>query len=606
MNYFIKILGYVKPYLGKVTLNIVFNLLSVIFSVFSLTMIIPFLGILFENQPLVSRPEAFTLSAESVRMWFDYFVTHFIQDYGPVYALAAISLVVIITSLFRNLFKYMALYFLTPVRNGVVKDLRNKIYEKSVELPLSYHSGERKGDIISRMSNDVQQIEISVISSLEMVFREPLTILVYLVTLLMMSPSLTLLVLILLPISGLIIGRIGKSLKSTARKGQGKLGMLLSVVEETLSGIRIIKAFNAEQKMKASFHGLNNMYTRIMNRMHRRQYLASPVSEFLGITVVVIIMWVGGSMVLSDSLGLSSQAFIAYLVIFSQIIQPAKSFSQAWYNIQRGMASAERIDEVLEAKNNIVEIKNPIPKKDFTTGISFRNVSFRYEKEIVLDNINLSVKKGSTIALVGPSGAGKSTLVDLIARFYDPTDGQILIDGIPINQLSIKDLRSLMGNVNQEPILFNDSFYNNITFGNNNVSEQQVITAAKIANAHEFISRYPMGYHTNIGERGGKLSGGQRQRLSIARAILQNPPILILDEATSSLDSESEKLVQEALMNIMENRTAIIVAHRLSTIINADLICVMNQGKIIEQGTHKQLLEQGGMYKKLHDFQMFS
>jgi ATP-binding cassette, subfamily B, bacterial MsbA len=606
MSNFFKILAYIKPYYGKVVLNVVFNLLSVVFSLFSLTMAIPFLGILFENQPMVQDPVPFALTVEAISSQFNYLITQFIQNYGNVYALLFISIVVVITSFLKNGFKYLALYYLTPVRNGVVKDLRNNIYRKSIELPLSYHSGERKGDIISRMANDVHQIEISVISSLEMVFREPLTIIVYLSSLLIMSPHLTLFVLILLPVSGLIIGRIGKTLRSTALRGQSKLGLILSVVEETLSGIRVIKAFNAEEKMNNRFLSLNSFYTRIMNKMYRRHYLASPMSEFLGTLVVVIIMWYGGSMVLSGEATLSSQAFITYLLIFSQIINPAKAFSQAYYNIQRGMASADRIDEVMMAPNPIREVADAQEKTGFNSDITFKNVSFKYENELVLKDINLTIKKGQKVALVGQSGAGKSTFVDLIPRFYDPTEGNILIDGIPTSKLRIKDLRALMGNVNQEPILFNDNFFNNIAFGTTNVTEEQVIEAARIANAHEFIARYPLGYYTNIGERGGKLSGGQRQRISIARAVLQNPPILILDEATSSLDSESEKLVQQALYQIMQNRTSIVVAHRLSTIIHADLICVMHEGRIVEQGSHHQLLEMGGMYRKLNDLQMFS
>lgn len=606
MNDFIKILGYLRPYLGKVLLNVIFNLLAVIFSLFSFLQVIPFLGILFDTQPIVEDPGQFSFTVGAISRYFNYYITLFITHYGPVYALMIISLLVVITSLLKNTFKYLSLYYLTPVRNGVVMDMRNKIYRKAVELPLSYHTGERKGDFISRMSNDVNQIEISVISSLEMVFREPMTIIVYLASLLVMSPHLTLVVFILLPLSGLIIGRIARSLRNTALRGQKKLGFILSAVEETLSGIRIIKAFNAEEKMNKRFMRLNSFYTRIMNKMYRRQYLASPVSEFLGTTVVVIIMFYGGSMVISGTASLSSQAFITYLVIFSQIIQPAKAFSQAWYNIQRGMASAERIDSILLAHNSIVEIPDPVRKTSFSTDITFRNVSFRYEQAAVLNNINLTIHKGQKVALVGASGAGKSTLVDLIPRFYDVTQGEILIDNIPVKHLNLKDLRSLMGNVNQEPILFNDNFFNNIAFGMTNISEQQVIAAAKIANAHEFIQKYPLGYYTNIGERGGKLSGGQRQRLSIARAVLQNPPILILDEATSSLDAESEKLVQEALYNIMQNRTAIVVAHRLSTIVNADVIYVMHQGEIAEAGTHKQLLAKKGMYHKLHELQMFS
>lgn len=606
MKNFIKIIQYILPYKGKVALNVAFNLLSVIFSLFSITMAIPFLGILFQIQPMVSERVPFSLSLNSLMHNFNYYISRLIENFGPFYALMLIAVVVVITSLLKNGFKYFALYFLTPIRNGVVRDIRNAMYRKTTELPLSYYTRERKGDIISRMTNDVQQIEISVISSLEMVFREPITIIVYLLSLVVLSPHLTLFVLVLLPISGLVIGRIGKSLRGTALKTQSQLGTILSVMEETITGLRVVKAFNAEEKMNQRFRDLNRKYTRIMNRLYRRHYLASPLSEFMGTTVVIIIMLYGGAMVLSGKGGLSPNGFIGYLLIFSQIINPAKSFSQAFYNIQKGMASADRIDQVLQAENKIIESGNPLPKASFDNEINFRNVSFRYENEPVLQNVNLTIKKGQKVALVGQSGAGKSTLVDLIPRFYDVTDGEILIDGTPINKLKIKDLRALMGNVNQEPILFNDTFFNNIAFGENEVTEEDVIRAAMIANAHEFIERTPDGYQTNIGDRGSKLSGGQRQRISIARAILKNPPILILDEATSALDTESEKLVQEALYNIMQNRTSIVVAHRLSTVINADLICVMHEGKIVEQGTHQELLKKNGIYKKLHSLQMFS
>ncbi len=606
MKNFLKIVQYLLPYKGKVALNVVFNLLSVVFSLFSLTMAIPFLGILFQMQPMVNEKVPFSLSLNALMHNFNYYLSRLIENYGPFYALILIGVVVVVTSLLKNGFKYFALYYLTPIRNGVVRDIRNAMYRKTTELPLSYYTRERKGDLISRMTSDVQQIEISVISSLEMVFREPVTIIVYLASLVVLSPHLTLFVMVLLPISGLVIGQIGKSLRSTALKGQSQLGIILSVMEETLSGLRVVKAFNAEEKMNRRFGDLNRKYTRVMNHLYRRNYLASPLSEFMGTTVVIIIMLYGGSMVISGNSGLSPNGFIGYLLIFSQIINPAKSFSQAYYNIQKGMASAERIDQVLGAETKITESANAVSKSSFDSEISLRNVSFKYESEPVLKNINLTIKKGQKVALVGQSGAGKSTLVDLIPRFYDTTQGEILIDGIPVTQLKTKDLRALMGNVNQDPILFNDTFYNNIAFGENEVSEKEVVKAAMIANAHEFIERTPEGYQTNIGDRGGKLSGGQRQRISIARAILKNPPILILDEATSALDTESEKLVQEALFNIMQNRTTIVVAHRLSTVINADLICVMHQGEIAEQGTHHQLLLKNGIYSKLHSLQMFS
>ncbi len=599
-------MGYITPYGFRVVLNVAFNLLSALFSLFSLTMLIPFLGILFSTQPLVTELLPFRLSPEAIQNNFNYYISLLITNYGEVYALVFISVVVMVTSLLKNGFKYLSLYHLTPVRNGVAKDLRNDLYKKSIDLPLSYYSNERRGDTISRMTNDVHQVELSIISSLEMMFREPITILIYLGSLFVMSPNLTLFVLLLLPVSALIIGRIGRSLKSTALKGQSKLGMILSVMEETLGGLRVIKAFNAEEKMNNRFQSLNSFYTRIMNKMYRRQYLASPVSEFLGTMVVVVIMLYGGSMILSGEAGLSSQGFIGYLAIFSQIINPAKSFSQAYYNIQKGMASADRIDQVLSADNKIHERPDALPKKDFQSQINMKNLWFRYEESFVLQDINLVIPRGKKIALVGQSGSGKSTLVDLIPRFYEVSEGEITIDGIPIQHLKLKDLRALIGNVNQEPILFNDSFFNNIAFGKAKASEQEVMQAARIANAHDFITASPLGYHTNIGDRGEKLSGGQRQRISIARAILHNPPILILDEATSSLDTESEKLVAEALTNVMENRTSIVIAHRLSTIINADVICVMHQGRIVEQGSHNELIALNGYYRKLHDLQMFS
>lgn len=606
MEKYTNIIRYLYPYWDRVVLNILFNLLSVVFSLFSLTMLVPFLGILFDNQPMVHDPMPLRLSLESIQGNFNYYLTQLITDKGEVFALVIIGMVVIVTSLLKNGFKYLAMYHLAPIRNGVVKDIRNDIYRKTIDLPLSYYSKEKKGDIISRMTNDVSQIETSVISSLEMLFREPLFITVFVASLFIMSPHLTLFVLILLPLSGLIIGRTARTLRATALKSQNKLGVILSVMDETLTGLRVIKAFNAEEKMNRRFLSLNSFYTRIMNKMYRRQYLASPLSEFLGTMVVVIIMLYGGSLVLSGSIGLSSQGFIGYLAIFSQIINPAKSFSQAYYNIQKGMASADRIDDVLSAPIIITESKQAIPLTSFSKEIRYHNVSFKYENEYVLKNISLTIPKGKKLALVGPSGAGKSTFVDLLPRFYDPNEGEILIDGIPINKLKISGLRSLMGFVNQEPILFNDNFFNNIAFGKINVSEDEVFEAARIANADEFITRSPLGYYTNIGDRGNKLSGGQRQRLSIARAVLQNPPILILDEATSSLDTESEKLVEEALYNVMQNRTSIVVAHRLSTIVNADLICVLHDGCIAETGSHDELLKIGGIYRKLHDIQMFS
>ncbi len=606
MRNFKFILRYLIPYWPRVGMNVLFNILSVIFSLFSLNMLIPFVSILFSTHEGHYELMPFRFNFEVVMNNFNYYMANLIQNHGELAALFFISMIVIFTSLFKNGFRYLGLYHLAPVRNGVVKDIRNDIYRKTIDLPLSYYSKGRKGDIISRMTNDVSQIELSVISSMALAFRDPITIMVFMGWLMLMSPQLTLFVLILLPIAGFIIGRIAKSLKPTALKSQSKLGLILSVMEETLSGLRIIKAFNAENKMRVRFQSLNNLYTRIMNKLYRRQDLASPVSEFLGTTVFIVILLFGGSLVLSGNSTLSPEAFVGYLAIFSQIIQPAKNFTKAWYNVQKGLASAERIDSVLTAEITIKDNPEAKSKKGFHSDITFQNVSFKYEDNYVLKDINVTIKKGRKVALVGQSGAGKSTFVDLIPRFYDVEEGEITIDGIPLQQVRIKDLRSLMGNVNQEPILFNDTFYNNISFGADDVTEDEVIQAARIANAHDFIMDSPLGYHTNIGDRGSKLSGGQRQRISIARAVLKNPPILILDEATSSLDTESEKYVQEALLNVMENRTSIVIAHRLSTIINADLICVMHEGRIRETGTHSELLDKDGIYKKLHSLQMFS
>lgn len=615
MKRFGKILRYLVPYWSKAALNVTFNFLSVLFSLFSLTMVIPFLGILFNTQPTVNNlfPLSLTFMREEglslfalLKNNFFYYISQLIESQGEIYALIFVSGLVIIMSLLKTGFKYLAMYNLATIRNGVVKDMRNALYNKSIDLPLSYYSNERKGDIISRMTNDVHVVEWSIISSLEMIFSDPITIFVYLIGLIVISPHLTLFVLILLPVSAFIIGRLGKTLRSTALKGQKKMGLILSIMDETLGGLRVIKAFNSEEKVKRRFLSVNNFYTRIMVKMYRRQYLATPLSEFLGTVVVVFIMWYGGSLVLGAQSTITPENFIGYLVIFSQIINPAKSFSTAWYNVQKGMASADRIEEVLNAKNKITEKSDAKSVDSFKKEIEYRDVSFRYDNDWVLKNINLKIEKGKTIAIVGQSGAGKSTLADLLPRFYDTVEGEILIDGIPVKDCKIKDLRNLMGIVSQEAILFNDTFANNISFGTENATEEDIVQAAKVANAHEFIVNSKNGYYTNIGDRGSKLSGGQRQRISIARAVFKNPPIMILDEATSSLDTESERLVQDAITNLMKNRTSIVIAHRLSTVVNADLICVMNEGRIVEQGTHPELIKQNGIYTRLHNMQMFS
>ena len=503
----------------------------------------------------------------------------------------------------------MAMYYLAPIRNGVVRDLRLSIYRKILALPIGYFTDERKGDIMARMTSDVQEIEWGIMNSLEAAFREPLNIIIFLITMFTMSPQLTLFVLIMLPMAALLIGRIGKSLKKKSAQAQEKTGELLSNIEETLGGLRIIHAFTAEDKSTARFGKINHDQYSLMNRISRRKDLASPLSEFLGTLVMMIVMYFGGRIVMTPRTALGPSEFIAFIAIFSQLLPPAKSLTQAWYNIQKGMASSERIYKILDAEINVKELPDAKAIQKFDDKIEFKNVSFSYRKDdmvYVLKDINLTIPKGKTIALVGQSGSGKTTLADMLPRYYDPNNGEILIDGNNLKSLKIKDLRRLLGVVTQESILFNDSVLNNIAFGLDNVSEEDVINAAKVANAHEFIANLPQGYHTFIGDRGGKLSGGQRQRLSIARAVLKNPPVLILDEATSALDTESERLVQDALTTLMKQRTTLVIAHRLSTIIHADEIIVMQQGEIKERGTHHELLAANGYYKKLYDLQSFA
>jgi ATP-binding cassette, subfamily B, bacterial MsbA len=606
MKEFLKLIWqFVTRYKTYAILNVTFNMLSIVFSLFSLTMIIPFLGVLFKTSALVTSVPAFAFNMAVIKTYFYYYISQLIIAKGQAAALVFIVVLVVIMMLLKTTCWYFANYFMTPLRTGVMRDMRNQVYGKILRLPISYFSESRKGDIMSRMSGDVQEIEWSIMSSLEMTFRDPFNIIIFIVALFMMSTQLTLFVFVLLPISALAIGRIGKTLRKTGLKGQIKMGEVMSTLEESLGGLRIIKAFNAEKRAYENFHRQNEEYTRIANKMMRRRFLASPVSEFLGVLILVVIMYYGGNLILNSKSALSPDTFIAYLAIFSQVINPAKSFSQAVYNIQKGMSSMDRINNILHAEERITEKENAVAIKEFKENIEFRNVSFAYENEPVLRNINLTIQKGKTIALVGQSGSGKSTLVDLLPRFYDVSEGDIFIDGISIFDLKIRDLRGLMGNVNQESILFNDSFYNNIAFGVEHTTKEEVIAAAKVANAHEFIMATENGYDTNIGDRGGKLSGGQRQRISIARAVLKNPPIMILDEATSSLDTESEHLVQEALMNLMKNRTSVVIAHRLSTIKHADEICVLHEGEIVERGSHDELLEKGGYYKKLYELQVF-
>ncbi len=597
---------FIKPYKRYVILAFVFNLLGAIFGAFQFAALQPVLEVLFGiHKEVIAKPAEWALTIDSIKNNVIYQLTDIIQKFGPENALIYIGIFLIFMVFLKVLFTYLALYVLVPLRNGVVRDIRNQIYQKILELPIGFFSEERKGDIIARMTGDVQEIDNSIMSSLEMLLKEPLIILTSLIFMVYMSWSLTLFVFLLLPVVGYLIGKVGKSLKKPSMKGQNKMGELLSTIEESLSGLRIIKAFNAEKKVRDYFKKQNTEYYNIMNSLMWRRYLAHPMSEFLGTAVIVIVLWYGGKLVLSNNSDLSAASFLVYLVFFYSIINPAKSFTTAFYAIQKGLASMERIDKVMMAENNIVDKLNPLAVKTFSSQIEYKDVTFRYIEDDVLKKVSLTIPIGKTVALVGQSGSGKSTFVDLLPRFYDVSEGSIMVDGVDIRDYRIANLRGLMGNVNQDPILFNDTFFNNISFGVENATLEQVEAAAKVANAHEFIISTPDGYQSNIGDRGGKLSGGQRQRVSIARAVLKNPPILILDEATSALDTESEKLVQEALENLMKNRTSIVIAHRLSTIKNADLICVFHEGEIVERGNHDELLALNGIYKKLHSMQNF-
>ncbi len=608
MRNFLNLIRFIFPYKKYAAFNIGFNLLSVVFSLGSLAMVYPFLNILFKtagNEKIAKLGKLLPWTFENFKPNLYYFLNQIIDTQGEAKALLIVSLLLITLTFFKTTFSYIASYWMAPIINGVVRDFQKKIYDKILMLPMAYFSDERKGDIISRMTSDVHEVKFSIMSSLDMVFRDPLTILIYLTYLLFTSPQLTLFALVLLPIGGGIIGWLGKNLKKESMVGQIKMGEVISMVEETLSGLRIIKAFNAEKKMSGRFSTLNDTYFHIVNKLTRRRSLSTPLSEFLGTIVVVIIMYYGGTKVLHSSSTLKPGEFITFLVVFSQIITPAKSLSNAWYSIQKGIASIYRINFIIHAEVSIKDKPNAISKQEFIDSIEFKDVTFKYSENEVLKNINLKINKGMTIALVGQSGSGKSTLVDLIPRFYDVEHGEIQLDGVPIKDYKMVDLRDLMGNVNQESILFNDTFFNNISFGVKSATLNEVIAAAKVANAHDFIRLTENGYETNIGDRGSKLSGGQRQRISIARAVLKNPPILILDEATSALDTESEFLVQEALTNLMKNRTSIVIAHRLSTIKSADEICVLHEGCIVERGKHDVLIELNGYYKKLYDLQMF-
>lgn len=596
---------FIPPYKKQLILNFLFNVLSAVFTVFSMAMMGPMLEILFGTDKNVTDLVSWEMSKEAVVHNLYYYITLFKVANGAGLTLLFVGIFVIIATLMKVGFAYLGAYEAIFIRNGVVKDIREQIYNKILKLALPFFSEERKGDIISRITGDVTEVENSIMSSLDMFLKNPVIIIVLLLSMLIMSPSMTLFIFLVLPIAGFIIGRVGKSLKKVSREGQDKMGIILTVVEETLGGLRIIKAFNAERKMNSRFNSELFDYRHIMNRLMRRRELAHPLSELLGTIVIIIVVWYGGTLILSNKGELSGPEFIIYLGIFYQIINPAKAFTTALYSIQKGLASMDRIDKILLANITIPEANNAQSISTLKDSIEYRDVSFSYEERIVLKKVSLKIPKGKTVALVGQSGSGKTTFVDLLPRFYDVKAGHILIDGIDLRHLKLHDLRDLMGNVNQEAILFNDTIFNNIAFGIENTSMPEVIAAAKVANAHDFIIETEHGYDTIIGDRGSKLSGGQRQRLSIARAILKNPPILILDEATSALDTESERLVQDALENLMRNRTSVVIAHRLSTVRNAHMICVFHEGQIVERGTHDELIALDGRYKKLHSMQMF-
>lgn len=593
---------FTPPYKKDIFLNILFNILASLSSAFSFVMIAPVLNILFGIDKEVTQLPDIEYNYVTLQKILAYYVTLLKGNYGIEMALLLVGGFYVLATLLKVGTTYMASYFLIYVRNGIVKDIRTQLYKKILELPLSFFSEERKGDVMARITGDVSEVENSVVSSLDMIFKNPFMIIVPLYVMIMMNWQLTIFVLLLLPFSAFIIARIGSTLKRSSMKGQNKMGEILSTLEETLSGLRIIKAFNAEKNMSNKFGDETSDYKRIMNGLMRRRNLAHPISELLGSITIVLLLWYGGHIILTGDSYFQATDFISYLGLFYSIIPPAKGLASASYSIQKGLASMERIDIILDAKNEIKEEKKPHEFEGFDKEIKFSNVSFAYKDDNdVLKHIYVSVKKGETVALVGQSGAGKTTFVDLLPRFYDVCGGRITIDGTDIRDASIYSLRHLMGNVNQDPILFNDSFFNNIAFGIENATQEDVEKAAKIANAHDFIIATESGYQTNIGDRGGKLSGGQRQRISIARAVLKNPPIMILDEATSALDTESEKYVQDALDNLMKNRTSIVIAHRLSTIRKADTILVFKDGNIVERGKHEELLAiENGEYKKLH------
>lgn len=603
----IKLLPYTKPYKSHIIWNVIYNIMYALFSTISMLTLLPMLEVLFGKTKIIENKPVFEGVGNIMQYGKDllyYEISELTKGSGPQFALLLVVILVISTFLLKNLFNYLASFHIMHLKNGVLRDLRKSMFEKIIELPISYYSEKRKGDVMARMLGDVNEVQNSFFSILELVVKEPLTIVFALVTMFVISAKLTLFVLLFIPISAFIISKIGKNLKAKSLKAQNESGFLISIVEESLGGLKVVKSYNAENTFKNRFNDSINRLLKLSNSIGNKNNLASPLSEFMGITTIAILLWYGGNLVLVEKT-LDGSAFIVYLTLAYNILTPAKSISKASYAVKNGLAAAQRVFEVLEVENEITSKENAIEKNTFETAITLKNINFKYEEESVLKDFSLEVKKGQTVALVGQSGSGKSTIANLLTRFYDVNEGKISIDAVNIKDINLQSLRSLMGLVTQDSILFNDTIKSNIALGKLDASDEEIIEALKIANAYEFVKDLPFGIHTNIGDSGNKLSGGQKQRLSIARAVLKNPPIMILDEATSALDTESEKFVQVALENMMQNRTSIVIAHRLSTIQKADKIVVMHKGEIVEQGTHDELIALDGTYNKLVMMQSF-